>query len=118
MIPRSQDAILGFKTPWLKGANIPDWIMESRFNVTKPRGMSQGDFYENHFGTDPRMYGARLPRAVNGGKGWSGKRLGLERYSGLKQVWQRTPDAWKDLAWATGLDGALGLAQSDPEARR
>ncbi|THD62420.1 hypothetical protein [Phenylobacterium sp.] len=117
VIPQAQDRILGFKTPWLKDVTISDWIMNSPLNVSKPRGMSQGDFYEYHFGVDPRFYGARLPQGLNGGKGWSGKRLGLERYSGPQQVWVRTPGIYKDTAFGVGSGEALGLLpQDDAEA--
>ena len=96
LIPRRQDSIVGIKTPWLKKVPIPDWIMDSPLNVSKPRGMSQGDFYEYHYGVDPRFYGARLPRDLNGGKGWSGNRLGLDRFDGPERIWKRMPSAWKD----------------------
>ncbi|HEY1927611.1 MAG TPA: hypothetical protein VGG92_09110 [Caulobacteraceae bacterium] len=109
LISRSQNAILGFKTSLLKNVPIPDWIKDSPLNVSKPRGMSQGDFYEYHYGVDPQFYGAGLPRDLNGGKGWSGKRLGAERYSGAEQLWAKTPPFWKDYATGTTLGDTLGL---------
>lgn len=108
-IPRRQDSVFGFKAPPLKKVSIPDWIMDSPFNVSKPRGMSQGDFYEYHYRVDPRFYGARLPQDLNGGKGWSGKRLGLERYSGPGRIWARTPSIYKDAA--VGMSMGDGLHQ-------
>jgi hypothetical protein len=113
LIPRRQDSIFGIKTPFLKKVPIPDWIMDSPLNVSKPRGMSQGDFYEYHYGVDPRFYGARLPRNLNGGRGWSGNRLGLERYSGLGRVWRRTPSAWKDYAAGVASGDAARLLPQD-----
>jgi hypothetical protein len=116
LIPRRQDSIVGIPTPRLKKVQIPDWIMNSPLNVSKPRGMSQGDFYEYHYGVDPRFYGARLPRDLNGGKGWSGKRLGAERYSGPGRVWARTPQIWKDTATLDVMGGGIGLLPTyDPE---
>ncbi|MBS0334717.1 MAG: hypothetical protein JSS35_18255 [Proteobacteria bacterium] len=115
VIPRRQDSIAGIPTPWLKDVSIPDWIMNSPFNVSKPRGVSQGDFYEYHYGVDPKFYGARLPQNLNGGRGWSGKRLGLERYSGLQQAWMRAPNIYKDAAIGVALgDDFYQAAQGSP----
>jgi hypothetical protein len=113
LISRSQNAILGFKTSLLKGVPIPDWIKDSPLNVSKPRGMSQGDFYEYHYAVDSQFYGAGLPRDLNGGKGWSGKRVGAERYSGAEQLWARTPPVWKDYATGAMLGDTLGLLPPD-----
>jgi len=118
-VPRRQDSILGFKAPALKKVPIPDWVMDSPFNVSKPRGMSQGDFYEYHYRVDPRFYGARLPKDLNGGKGWSGKRLELERYDGPGRIWARTPSLYKDAAAAMSYDGSLRQRrQDDPGSPR
>jgi hypothetical protein len=96
LIQKSQKSVLGFKTPWLRKAPIPQWFMDGPLNVSRPRGLSQGDFYEYHYGVDPNYYGGSLRRSLNGGKGWSGNRLGIERYSGPKQIWARIPPIWKD----------------------
>ena len=116
LIPRAQDHILGFKAPsWFKNVPIPDWIMDSPLNVSQPRGMSQGDFYEYHYGVDPRYFGGKLPRDLNSGKGWSGKRLGLERYRGPGRIWARTPSFWKDTAAGVAAGDALDqLPRDDP----
>jgi hypothetical protein len=113
IIPQAQDRILGFKPPWLGKVTIPDWIMDSPLNVSKPRGLSQGDFYEYHYGVDPHFYGSRLPRYLNGGKGWSGGQLGAERYSGAEQLWRRTPQIWKDYPAGATLGDSLGLLPGD-----
>jgi hypothetical protein len=110
LIPRRQASI---KIPQLGEVAIPDWIMNSPLNVSKPRGMSQGDFYEYHYAVDPRFYGARLPSDLNGGKGWSGRRLGLERYSGVQRAWARTPTFWKDTATGLALSDALNSLPPD-----
>lgn len=114
VIPQRQDSIAGVPIPGLRNVPIPDWIMDSPLNVSRPRGMSQGDFYEYHFGVDPHFYGAGLPRSLNGGKGWSGKRLGMERYSGAGRMWARTPQVWKDYYTGVALGDALGQLPADP----
>jgi hypothetical protein len=119
VIPRRQDSVAGIPIPRLKKVSIPDWIMDSPLNVSKPRGMSQGDFYEYHYSVDPRFYGARLPSDLNGGMGWSGKRLGLDRTSGLEAAWVRTPQIWKD--YPTGVlagDSVGQLPQNTAEPSR
>ena len=113
LISQSQNAVFGFKTPLLKKVQIPDWIKDSPVNVSKPRGLSQGDFYEYHYAVDPQFYGAGLPRDLNGGKGWSGKRLGAERYSGAEQLWRRMPQIWKDYPAGATLGDSLGLLPGD-----
>lgn len=109
VIQKSQESVLGFETPLLKKAPIPKWFMDGPLNVSKPRGLSQGDFYEYHYGVDPLFYGGKLPRRLNGGKGWSGNRLGLERYSGPGQTWARIPQVWKDTATLDMAGGGPGL---------
>ncbi|HEY3950262.1 hypothetical protein [Phenylobacterium sp.] len=115
-ISKSQNAILGYKTPLLKNVPIPDWIKDSPFNVSKPRGLSQGDFYEYHFGVDPQYYGGNLPDHLNGGRGWSGNRLGLERYDVPGRIWARIPSIWKDYDTGVALGNALRqVPQDSPE---
>jgi hypothetical protein len=112
-----ENTLFGFKTPWLKKVPIADWIKDSPLNVSKPRGMSQGDFYEYRYAVDPQFYGARLPQDLNCGRGWSGKRVGAERYSGAEQIWRRTPQIWKDCPAGATLGDSLGLLPGDdPEA--
>jgi hypothetical protein len=113
VIPRRQDSVGGIPIPLLKKARLPDGLMDSPLNVSKPRGMSQGDFYEYHYGVDPRFYGAKLPSELNGGKGWSGKRLGLDRTRGLEGAWARTPQIWKDYPAGVLSGEALGLLPQD-----
>jgi hypothetical protein len=113
VISQSQNAVFGVKTPLLKKVPIPDWIKDSPLNVSRPRGMSQGDFYEYHYNVDPQFYGAKLPRDLNGGKGWSGKRVGAERYRGAEQLWRRTPQIWKDYPAGAALGDSLGLLPGD-----
>lgn len=114
LIPKAQDFIMGVEAPaWFKKVQIPEWIMDSPLNVSKPRGLSQGDFYDYHYQVDPRYYGSKLPKRLNGGKGWSGERQGVERYSGAQRLWARTPTVWKDAATGISAGEALGLAPWD-----
>jgi hypothetical protein len=93
----------------LEGKKIPKWIMDSPLNVSKPRGMSQGDFYDYHYGVDGKFHGARLPAGLNDGKGWSGKRLNQERYSLPQRLWDGTPTFWKDAAGIVDAAKVPGL---------
>src|SRR4051812_32809794 len=60
--------------------------------MVKPSGMTRGDFYQLHYGVDPEMYTARLPRARGGPKSWSGKALGQKRYGPINRYAFGTPE--------------------------
>ncbi|MFL5298188.1 MAG: hypothetical protein ACJ798_17560 [Phenylobacterium sp.] len=79
-----------------KKMNLPPWLVDSPINVSVPRGMSRGDFYEYHYGVDPKAGGFRLPADVNGGKGWRPKELGLTKYGRAERIWKGMPVALKD----------------------
>lgn len=116
VVQKSRKSIFGFKTPLLKDVPIPRSVMDSPLNVSRPRGLSQGDFYEYHYRVDPQFYGGKLPAQLNEGKGWSGNRLGLERDGGLARAWGRIPPIYKDYDVGVTLGDALGqLPQSGPE---
>jgi hypothetical protein len=89
---------------------VPDWLRDSPFNVVKPDGMNQGDFYGFHFRTDPQFYGAGFSRKIGGG-GWSGKKLGLQKYGVLGRFWYGTPTP---LAGVSAAAGAAGLSNYGP----
>ena len=118
LIQNSQKSVLGFiKTPWLKGAPIPRGFMDGPLNVSRPRGLSQYDFYKFHYGVDPQYYGGKLPKHLNDGKGFSGQRLGFERFSNPGRTWARIPPIYKDYYSGVTSGDALGLLpQNDPEA--
>ena len=90
---------------------LPQAYMDGPLNVWKPPGISRGKFYEEHFRMDDRMYGARLPGDVDGGRGWSGNRLGLERYSPAGRIWRGAPLPLK--ATVGGGSAAIGLGIYD-----
>jgi hypothetical protein len=89
---------------WLGGGLVPKEIVDSPFNVQKPPGISFGDMYELHFKGDPQMFGARLP---GGGRGWSGRKLGLQKYEGPARLWFRTPSATKRAIAGVGVIGTI-----------
>lgn len=93
---------------FLVGRPLPRAISDSPLNVVKPEGISRGEFYEQHYGVDPRFYGAKL-RADRGGGSWSGKRLGLQKYDDPSRIWHGTSGPLK-MTVGGGLVGAAGLA--------
>jgi len=95
---------------------LPKWLSESSFNVLKPKGMTQGDFYELHFKVDPQFRGARMPKRL--GPGWSGKRLGLKEYGRLGRLWHGSPRRLKAVgggATAAGAGGTYLYEESDDD---
>jgi hypothetical protein len=79
-----------------KKMNLPRRLVDSPINVSLPRGMSRGDFYEYHYGVDPKAGGFRLPADLNGGKGWRPKELGLTKYALPERIWKGMPVPLKD----------------------
>jgi hypothetical protein len=75
---------------------LPESFSESRFNVLKPDGITRGDFYRLHYMVDSSYHGSPLPRAM--GKGWSGKKLGLEKYDLPRKLWYGSPRPLKVVA--------------------
>lgn len=104
------EAIMGVPLPeGLVGKPLlPRAYMDSPFNVWKPDGISRGDFYAGHFRRDDQMYGARLPKDVDGGRGWSGNRVGLQRYSPVGRIWHGAPSPLKAAAGAGSATLGLG----------
>lgn len=85
--------------PWLKNAfenlpqgvkdfRLPEIILDSPFNVIKPRGISLGDMYELHARIDPKFYGTGLGRGM---KTWSARKLGIRPYGIGGRLWHGTP---------------------------
>lgn len=87
------------------GGRIPKVLMDGPFNVLKPKRVERGVMLERHFKTDGRYYGGPIPAEFGGG-GWSGRRLGWERYNPLERVWHGTPGPTK--AVVVGGPAALG----------
>ncbi|MDB5492793.1 MAG: hypothetical protein JWP86_130 [Phenylobacterium sp.] len=85
------------------GGPLPTWLSESRLNLLHPRGIDIGQFYDLHARVDPNFYGAKLPGRGRG-QGWSAKRLGIEKYDQLGQIWHGIPGYTKGLASGAILD--------------
>jgi hypothetical protein len=113
LIQKSQKSVLGFKTPLLKAAPIPRWFMDGPLNVSRPRGLSQYDFYKYHYGVDGQFHGGSLPRHLNGGRGFSGARLGFERYNYPGRILARIPSIWKDYDAGVAAGDALRQLPQD-----
>jgi hypothetical protein len=99
------------RKPWKdkfgEGA-ISQYFMDHPLNVSKPRGLSRGDFYEHHFAIDPNFYGAGLRRSF-GGESWSGKKLGLKEHGPVGRIVFGAPDALKStIGGVAGGAGGLG----------
>ena len=86
----------GVSRKFAKELNLPPPLVDSRFNVAIPRGMSRGDFYEYHYRVDPAAKGFRLPAGLNDGKGWRPRELGLTKYALPERIWRGMPVRWKD----------------------
>jgi len=113
IIQKSQKSIFGFKTPYFEDKSIPSWFMDGPLNVSRPRGLSQYDFYKYHYAVDPQYYGGSLPPHLNGGKGLSGANLGFERYRLPGRIWARTPQIWKDYYAGVASGDVLGRLPQD-----
>jgi len=87
---------------------LPEWLLNSPFNVSKPFGYSQGDHYRHHAEADSKFHGAAIFR---GRPGWSAKKLGIEPYGVLGRVYYGMPAPTLSLAGA----GLLSLIESVPE---
>lgn len=98
---------------FLGGGALPRAYSDGPFNRLAPEGMTRGDFYERHFGVDPHFYGAKLPARVGGGS-WSGKKLGLKKYSPPGGLWYGSPAPLKArIGGAASGVGAVGYEASD-----
>ena len=72
--------------------------------------MTQGDFYELHYKVDPKVRGFRLRAG-----GWSGSKLGLEKYDLPQRIWYGTPTATKRTIAASGIAGIVPPSDGEPE---
>lgn len=90
----------------LGGGPIPPEYMDGPFNKLIPPGISRGDFYELHYGVDPRFHGTSVL-----GERWSGRDLGLQRYGSAGQLWHGSPAPLK--ARVGGLGAVAGGAVHD-----
>jgi hypothetical protein len=96
---------------WMGGWKMPKPILESPFFRQTFRHESQGGAYWRHVEVDPRAHGFRLPKGM-GARGWSGRKAGVERLKGVKQIWAGTPEATK--TFLGGVAGAAGGTIHEP----
>ena len=87
-------------------AGLPEFISDSPINVLKPSGMSRGDFYALHYKVDQSFYGTAFPKSIGGT--WSGRSLGLEKYSGTQRLWYASPTPLKVTIGGAAAAGAAG----------
>lgn len=92
----------------LGGGTLPRAIVESPFNVLKPRDWTRGEMYERHVNVDGGYYGGKVP-ARHGGGGWNGDDLGWERYGPLRSFWYGAPGPLK-AAIITPVTAGAGAA--------
>jgi hypothetical protein len=93
---------------FLSGGRYPRPIVESEFNKIRHVGMTNRDFYRNHYGVDDQYYGGR----VKGGGGWSARELGWTRYDPLDRVNYGTSPYSKGLGGGLLVGGSIsGLAE-------
>jgi len=96
---------------------IPKKILDSRFNVLKPKGVERGAMYERHFGVDDRYWGGKVPGEFGGG-GWSGRQLGWKKYNPVERVWYGVPGVTKvAVIGGPASLGAAGGATADKRRR-
>ncbi len=98
----------------LGGAPLPSWILDSPFFLLKPKGMTRGDFYELHFKVDPKYRGGRVPREFGGG-GWSGAKLGWEKYGQAGRLWHGAPGLLKTTVGGGVVGAGAMVDQLDSE---
>jgi hypothetical protein len=87
--------------PWARS------FIDSPLNVNKFEGMSRDQAYTGHYGYGAGFYGARLPADVNGGLGWSGRRLGARRYGPVERHIKGAPPTLKKAVAGTAAVGGL-----------
>lgn len=91
---------------------IPKTVLDSRFNVVKPK-VERGQMYRRHFGLDDYYYGGKTPAEFGGG-GWSGRGLGWTKYGPAERLWYGTPAATKGVL-VGGPVVLEGLGQFTPD---
>lgn len=91
----------------LGGGPYPNWLVESPLMRVRPQDIETGEFFRRHHGVDNHYQGGKVP-AQYGGGGWSGKKLGWQKYVGPERVWFGTPTPVKVVVGSTGA--GVGMA--------
>ena len=90
--------------PYLDRFPVLKAIGDSPLNIV--RGKTNGEMANLHFGVDDYLYGGRLPERA-GARGWSGRKLGMQRYDPLARFWFGTPRAVKTILGGADAGGGL-----------
>jgi hypothetical protein len=88
---------------WTKG--LPEVVRNHPAILLAPAGISRRKMNELHYRVDPHFHGAKAPVDPAGPRGWSGKKLGIEKYGLLNRLAFGTPG----YANAVLLLNALGI---------
>jgi hypothetical protein len=107
------EAVGGIPLPSrIAGQPLPGLVSDGAFNLSKPEGATRGQMYAYHYRVDPKYYGGRLPDGSGGG--WSGKKLGLQKYGLAERLWYGAPDALRTpIGNAVAGGGAADIYQDD-----
>jgi RHS repeat-associated protein len=93
---------------WARNWGVPEFVIENRFNILKPEGISRGRFYELHYLVDEHANQFRLPQSVGGGM-WRGSRLGLDKFGPANKVLYGTALELKLTAGGVFAGSATGV---------
>jgi hypothetical protein len=89
---------------------LPNWVRDNPLNVVQGAGQDKLQFLRDHFGVDRHLYGGRVARR-SGQRGWSGAKLGWERYGPMRRLWSGTPEAMKEALATMGLTPSAALSE-------
>lgn len=91
-------------------------LMNSSINVLRPSHLDIHGQNALHYAVDPAMFGTRTPNWFT--KGWSGKKLGLEKFGPVGRAVIGAPDAVKSMAGGiSGFAGGLAYDLQDEDHR-
>jgi hypothetical protein len=93
---------------WPRRLKLWKWLRDSPLAVYKPRGLTLGQFLERHYNIDPKYSGGPIPLKLGGG-GWSGEKLGWEKYNLPGRLLYGSPPALKSAV----LGGVVGAGLVD-----
>ena len=99
---------------WGKRFFIPAAVINSRFNVLKPAGITRGGMAELHHACDNNYGGGKLPRRVNQ-KGWSAQKEGLEKYDPIGWAWRCTTPGMKVGAGLSSVAAGMAVGMNNDE---
>ncbi|HEV2533706.1 hypothetical protein [Phenylobacterium sp.] len=88
----------------LGGGRLPSWFIDSPFNVSKLEGATRWQQQKYHYATDLGFYGGPVRGRRGKGSGYSGEKLGWERFDFPGRVIAGMPSA------TTGLVGGAAAA--------